>query len=319
MNRSSAWAIPYEIRPSKQVERRLVFETLLLAREVGVDVRDVPFIGMGGVRFIDMMLAHKVVSMTRFVSLEHDNTLWNRCELNKPFSQMSVYRGSAAEYLAEVGLKERAVAWFDIEKMASKDAKEDILTLATAVRPGSFVYVTAGAEMPRDMIAIKGKNKRLSELKSRFGPLADKISEEWMFPKDFHQASAHLALKFMRFAFNGRLDGVFRPLINLTYKDTAWMATVGGYFGPDPTASAVAERVKRRMKFLFGAKNDAPFVLEQFNITDAERMIFDRSATTSRRLSKHRNQLEALGFRGSVVDQYRDLIRFIPRYVEAAL
>jgi hypothetical protein len=96
------------------------------------------------------------------------------------------------------------------------------------------------------------------------------------------------------------------------------MATVGGYFGEKSVSGTMLKHVRKRMKFLLGDLNDAPYVIEQFNITDAERVIFDRSATSPRRSRKYRNQLESLGFRRSIVDQYRDLIRFIPRYVEAA-
>ena len=319
MAKSSVWGIPYEIRPSKQVERRLVIETLLLAREVGSDVRRLPFIGMGGVRFIDMLLAHKLASMSEFVSLEQDETLWERCELNKPFSKMDVYRGSAAQYLAEVGLSQPAVVWFDIERMVSKNARDDILALATAAQPGSFVFVTATAEMPGELRSVKGRIGRLAQLKASIGPLADQIPQEWLASNDFHQASAYLAMKFLRYAFNGRLDGSFEPLINLTYRDSSWMATVGGYFGDGMVAASIAANIRSRMPFILGPGHDAPFVLEQFNITDSERILFDRSATDHKRIKKHRKQLETLGFRETIIDQYGDLMRFIPRYVETAL
>lgn len=295
-----------------------MFETLLLAREAGVAVRQLPFIGMGGVRYIDMLLARKVAGMSDFVSLEHDRTLWKRCALNKPFAQMEIYEGSAADYLAKVGLRRPAVIWFDIEKMASKDARDDIISLATGAKPGSFVFVTAGAEMPVDLRAVKGKDRRLAQLKEKFAPLADKVPESWLGANEFHRASAHLAIKFLRFGFAGRADGVFRPLINLTYKDSAWMATVGGFFGPEAQADGIRRLVREHLKFAMGHVNDAPFEIEQFNITDAERLIFDRSASAPPRSRRYRNQLAALGFRPSVIDQYTKLVRFIPRYVEAA-
>jgi hypothetical protein len=203
--------------------------------------------------------------------------------------------------------------------MVSKDARDDILALATAARPGSFVFVTATAEMPRDLKAVRGRPKRLAQLKTGIGPLADKVPEEWLSATEFHQASAKLALSFLRFAFRGRSDGAFEPLINLAYRDSVWMATVGGYFGDEITAAAIRKNVRSRLPFLCASEDDAPFVLEQFNITDSERIIFDRSATDSRRVKRHRKNLQSLGFRDSIIDQYQQLMRFIPRYVETAL
>jgi hypothetical protein len=203
--------------------------------------------------------------------------------------------------------------------MVSKDARDDILALATAARPGSFVFVTATAEMPGELRAVKGRLKRLTQLKTSIGPLADHLPEEWLSSNQFHQASAKLALKFLRYAFRGRSDGAFEPLINLTYRDSVWMATVGGYFGVEAKGQGIGKNVRLRMPFLCGSGDDAPFVLEQFNITDSERIIFDRSATDARRVKRHRKELQSLGFRDSMIDQYRQLMRFIPRYVETAL
>ena len=274
---------------------------------------------MGGVRFIDMLMAHKIAGIRRFISLEHDDTLWARCHLNQPFSQMEIYEGSAEEYLTQRRLTEAAVVWFDIERMVSKDASDDIVLLSTSLRPGSFVFVTATAEMPSDIGMIKGKDQRLVHLRDRFPALADRIDPVWLSKKEFHRASAFLAMKFLRLGFDGRSDGVFQPLVNMTYKDSSWMATVGGFFGPRALAESVRKKVREQMGFALRGRGLEPFVMEQFNITDSERAIFDKAATAPRRSRRHRNRLAGLGFRETIIDQYKDLMRFIPRYVERAL
>ena len=102
----------------------------------------------------------------------------------------------------------------------------------------------------------------------------------------------------------------------MAYRDSSWMTTVGGFFGDAETGASLTQTMTQRHSFLFGEPNEGPFVLEQFNITEQERLIFDRSATTKRGRSAARNQLERLGFRQTIITQYRDLMRFIPRYVE---
>jgi hypothetical protein len=261
--KSSVWGIPYEIRPSKQVERRLVMEAILLARETGLKTKVMPFVGMGGVRFIDFLLAHKILGTEKFVTLEHDETLWNRCELNRPFESIELYRGSAGDFLNERGLQEPSIVWFDLEKMASKDAKEDVVSAATSVRPGSFLFVTATAEMPKHLAECKGSDRRLAALKEDFYPLAGQLPVEWVQKKEFFRASAHLALAFLRFGFSGRSDGHFTPLVNIAYRDSNWMVTVGGFFGEQAVASAIENKVRETIPFLSGSANGNPACLTE--------------------------------------------------------
>jgi hypothetical protein len=316
MPKSSAWGIPYEIRPSKQVERRLVMETISLSQYAGVDVSKLPFVGMGGTKYIDFTLAHKMLGVKRFTSIEHDETLWARCDFNKPFNSINLFEGPAADFLAEVGFPEPAIVWFDLEKMASKDARDDIVGAATSIKPGSFLFVTATAEMPEELLNLK-MIQRLANLKARFEPLADRLQEGWMNKKDFHLASARLAKAFCSYGFGGRSDGTFFPLVYLSYRDSNWMTTVGGYFGPGDVGRKIIKIVRHRHKFLLGSE-ELPFVLEQFNITDIERILFDRAMTENPRKRKSKKQLKELGFRSSIVAQYVDLARFIPRFVETA-
>jgi hypothetical protein len=317
--RSSAWGIPYEIRPSKQVERRLVMETLLLAREIGHNPRMMPFVGMGGVRYIDFLLAHKILGTGKFVTLEHDESLWARCELNRPFENIELFKGSANDFLDQGGFVEPAIAWFDLEKMATKDAKDDIVSAATSVKPGSFLFVTATAEMPSHFAGIKDPDRRLAAVKEEFGALAQKLPVDWVGKTAFSRASAFLAMAFLTYGFGGRADGEFAPLVNMAYRDSNWMVTFGGYFGEPGAANSIQAKVREVMPFVGGKSNGDPFTIEQFNMTDLERNLFDRAVSAPARKRKARSDLKRLGFRESIVEQYADLMRFIPRYVETAL
>lgn len=317
--KSSAWAVPYEIRPSKQVERRLVMEAMLLAREAGLETRTMPFVGMGGVRYIDFLLAHKILGTRKFLTLEHDETLWNRCELNRPFESIELFRGSARDFLDQRGFQEPCICWFDLEKMASKDAQDDIVSAATSVKPGSFLFVTATAEMPKALAECKTVARRLATIQAEFEPLAEALTVEWVEKGEFFRASAFLAMAFLRFGFNGRSDGHFTPLMNIAYRDSSWMVTVGGFFGDQANGSAIRTKMAPTMPFAFGFDDGRPFAIEQFNMTDLERNLFDRAVSSPARKRRAKNQIRDLGFRDSILDQYAQLMRFIPRYVETAI
>jgi hypothetical protein len=126
-------------------------------------------------------------------------------------------------------------------------------------------------------------------------------------------------MAFLRFGFSGRSDGHFSPLVNIAYRDSNWMVTVGGFFGEQTVAEAIRKKVVETIPFVLGSNDGNPFPIEQFNMTDVERGLFDRAVSASPRKKSAKNQIKSLGFRDSVYEQYRQLMRFIPRYVETAL
>lgn len=317
--RSSAWFIAYDIRPSKQVERRIVLESLQLAKTSGAAVDDLPFIGMGGVRYIDFLLANRLLGMRRFQSIEHDASIVQRCEFNKPFEDLKVFDGPSGDYISTVGFPEPSVVWFDYERGVSSDLRDDMVTLAGSVKPGSFVFITATAELPEALKKVNGLPRRLAQLQGDIEPFGDRLVPDDVNSKRFHATAASIPRAALVFGFSGRVDGEFFPYVRLNYKDTTWMMTVGGYFGPSAMVATLKEKLAERLPFLRPNSKDYIYTVQQYNITEAERRLFDRAAVASRGRRSERMALRKLGFSGEMMDQYAELMRFIPRYVEALL
>ncbi len=317
--RSSAWFISYDLRPGKQIERRIVLETLQGANAAGFRIRDFPLIGMGGVRFIDFLLANRVLGMQKFISLEHDDKLVPRCEFNKPFQDFEIFRGTSDEYIETIGFNKQCVIWFDHERGLSKDLRDEMVTLASNVVPGSFIFITATAEVPARIRRIERLEKRLSQICADLEPFGSDLSIEDLKDDGFHIPAARILRRALSFGFAGRGDGVFFPYIRLNYKDTIWMMTVGGYFGSPQDVTRLETEISSRCPFLRPTLEEFVYVVEQFNITDAERRLFDRASVSGKSRRSERIALRKLGFRASAVDQYRELMRFIPRYFESVL
>lgn len=317
--RSLAWFISYDLRPGKQIERRIVLDSLQGANAAGFGIADLPLIGMGGFRFIDFLLANRVLGMKKFISLEHDANLVARCEFNKPFHDFEIFRGSSDEYIDTIGFKKQSVIWFDHERGLSKDVRDDMISLAGSLVPGSFVFITATAELPARIKKIEGPQKRLDQIQSDLDPFASDLTLEDLKEDKFHVPAARILRRALSFGFAGRGDGVFFPYVRLNYKDTTWMMTVGGYFGSPEEAARLETELLRRCPFLKPRSDEFVYVVEQFNITDAERRLFDRAAVSGSSRRSERLALKKLGFRTSIIDQYGELMRFIPRYFESVL
>jgi hypothetical protein len=317
--RSSAWFIPYDIRPGKQIERRLVLHTVQLASAIGIDVRSLPLFGMAGFRFIDFLLANRVLGTTKFTSIEHDKDILDRCKFNKPFAKMEVYDGTASQFVTERGFRTPAIIWFDYEAGVNADLREEMSALASEVRPGTFVFITATAELPQRFGKVKRLEDRLTVLCEELTPLGVDATADQMTVQEFIKVSPQIFMSALMSGFSRRADGVFSPYFRLCYKDSTWMLTVGGFFGEPGTVVKFETILREQCAFL--KPNDPGFVfyVEQFNLTDAERRLLDRATIAPRRNSKERRKARAIGVRESVIEQYADLMRFIPRYFESLI
>lgn len=319
MNRSSAWFISYDLRPGKQIERRIVLDTLQAGKIAGFEVEKMLLIGMGGFRFIDFLLANRVLGMQRFKSLEHDDQLIPRCEFNKPFHDLEVYSGTASEFIETTGFSEPCIIWFDYERGISSNIRDDMLLLAGKIKPGSFIFITATAELPERIKRLNGLPKRLAQLQDDIQPFGAEITADDLTPARFHISAARILRAALSFGFSGRADGVFFPYLRLNYKDTMWMMTVGGYFGTTEEVDALKGAFRGRCDFIKPNASRFVYVIEQFNITDAERRLFDRAAIAGKARRSEKMTLRRMGFRESILEQYTELMRFIPRYFESVL
>ena len=77
--------VHYELRPAKQVERRILLDSLLTLSTAGFSVPEYHYTGMGSIYFIDFMLFHRILGIKNMLSVEFDENIRRRVEFNKPF------------------------------------------------------------------------------------------------------------------------------------------------------------------------------------------------------------------------------------------
>src|SRR6266704_2841751 len=82
--------VHYELRPAKQVERRMLVDALLSLSAAGFRIQDYQYTGMGSVYFIDFMLFHRLVGFQKMLSVEHNTKIARRVEFNRPFARVGI-------------------------------------------------------------------------------------------------------------------------------------------------------------------------------------------------------------------------------------
>jgi len=268
---------------------------------------------MGAVRFYDFLLVHRYLGMDKMISLEHDKSMFRRSEFNVPFSFIEVRNRTSTQFIEEDSFDQSTVAWFDYDGGIGPHMLRDIAAISLKMKLGDFFFTTVYGGPP-SAIHNLSDTERLIWLQETFGEFAGEVTLADVENSNFTSSIHKLLLAAIKSAFAARTDGSFRFLLQVEYSDSVPMVTVGGAFLADGQAADLNRRLARQLPFLT-RRSDELYEIASFHLTEQERTLFDRAVTKPGR-SPARNKLLKLGFRDVEIAAYRDLLRYVPRYVE---
>ena len=312
--RSSAKVVSYDLRPAKQCERRLMIESFYTAIESGFLVSEYRYIGMGGISFYDFRLIHKYLGIDNMTSLEHDEGILARAEFNCPFKFIDVKHSTVSDFILSDGFDGNSIYWLDYDGPINGDVVSDIFAISQNARLGDFVFVTVSGSTPK-YLRKKKTIDRLAELRDRFPALTVALSAQDLDDAGFPRAIRKLLRSAFGDAFSFRADGVFNPFFQVQYADGIEMVTYGGNFATQECCDNFNNRLKGKIPFVGSTLNES-YRIERFNLTEKERLLFDRAVTSTRTNAREIGRLYKLGFDEEELDRYRELLRLNPRYVE---
>jgi hypothetical protein len=314
---STAKFISYDLRPAKQSERRILIDVLKVAGDCGLPVRQYRYIGMGANRFYDFLLLHRYLGVRDMVSLEHDPKMYERAVFNVPYKFIDVRNTTTVDFLAQDKKERDEILWLDYDGGIGPEVTQDIGSMATRAKLGDFCFVTVGGLVPPALDA-GNDGDRLVSVKDVMGDVAGSLTVDDMQDSSFPVAVHKMLVAAFRNAFAPRTDGKFILLLQVVYRDSMEMVTVGGAFVADGTALELTNRLKVALPFLPVGK-EGMYAIRSFNLTERERGLFDHAATAKSARCSERNTLKRMGFGEDDFDAYDDLIRYLPRYVETVV
>ncbi|MEL0156368.1 O-methyltransferase [Sphingopyxis sp.] len=314
MPRSTGKFISYDLRPSKQTERLIFVDILKAAGDSGLPMGEYRYVGMGANRFYDFLLVHRYLGITKMISLEHDDKFYERAKFNTPFSFIEVENISTADFIHRDNTDHPSVFWLDYDGGIGPNIVGDVTSLAAKAKLGDFLFVTVSGNPPRAIDRSKD-SERLAWLQDNLGDVAGSLElidvEKSSFPDAVHKI---LCASFKN-AFSPRKDGSFVPLLQVEYSDSMPMVTMGGAFLSEGQAAGVTKKVRKAVPFL--PSGEEKYAIQSLHITERERALFDLAVTSKRQRTAESNKLKALGFKDADLSAYKDLLRYLPRYVES--
>jgi Putative O-methyltransferase len=313
--RRSFETINYMLRPNKNVERKLIADTLQFLRSK-FPISGYRYIGLGSIWFADFFLMHRHLSISDLITIEKETSRAKRIKFNRPFRCIGVRMEDAANALPKViGKRKPSILWLDYDGYLEKALTGDIETAIGRLATGSFLLVTVNAEIdqllnrriegdvvpPEDFLAaIAGdpllKQQSAQLTRNDFPPLAAKI----------------LIDRLVAAALRSRPELEFVPIWNFRYADGATMITVGGMIGNEADRKKYLDSGVRALEFVTAPDQ---FEIDVPTLTEREKRAFDQLLP-----SKAAIKASSLPFelRDSEVAAYKKYYLYYPIFGEMA-
>ena len=226
--------VNYSVRPSKSIQRQVVFDGVrTLHSALGVE-RSV-YVGLGSIWFTDFIIAHKLLHIVDMVSIESHELGFRRAEFNAPYASVRVRKGRSVDVLPTLyddeTLSHRPwVIWLDYDAEYSEDVADDVRSVVENA-PADTVFVVTFNANERKYGRPRQRPERIRQL---FGDgVSDELRQTDCEGKAMQDTLGRLCLDFMKStAVDGGRQGGFVSAFRMAYRDTATMVTVGGVIAP---------------------------------------------------------------------------------------
>lgn len=305
--------INYSLRPSKSVQRALIFDGLK-SLCVEMDLRELVYVGFGSIWFTDFIKAHKHLDIEDMISIEADDIGFKRAQFNKVYRTITLKHGRSGEVLPELleidGLQARPwIVWLDYDNAIDESVVEDIQWLVVNAPPNSILLLTFSAT-PRAYGNLKNRPDRVRSLLGSVVP--DDLPKEACETETLPLTLAKYVMDFLasEVADSARPGGFVRAF-SVPYTDSASMVTVGGVLPTNGTVAAARAVVGRgSWNCLLDEAIQAPqMTLKEIAVLQAEMPRVDN-------LTRARIQEIGFDLRDSQIKSFQKFYKYLPSFAE---
>jgi hypothetical protein len=240
----------YGLRPSKQVERKIMIEVLLRLTSAGYRISDYTYLGFGSVYYIDFVMFHKYLFICDMVCVE-----WGRVEkrmrFNKPFKFIKLKLGPLLSHIPKIRRNKEYLVWLDYDRALDPEMLQDIDGCLTRLGSRSIFISTVDArpklpadEFDFDLDEMNSEDREKFTARTYrewFGAYTTRpITRNAVSGSEVAPIFAEVLVERIRQTLSRRGDGLrLIQIFNYVYKDGAPMLTLGGIVGSEEDETAL--------------------------------------------------------------------------------
>jgi hypothetical protein len=309
--------IHYGLRPAKNVQRKMLVETLRRLAGFGA-VDSYRYVGFGSTYFSDFSLFHKTLGIRNMISIERDVSNRKRFEFNCPFNCIQMVFGDSNEVLPTLTWQGKTILWLDYDGTLVSSMLTDVKFFCASAVPGSVIIVTVNAEP----LELEEQKPRLDELRKSLGKervppdVKEADLSEWGTARVFRRIIVSEILETLSERNGGLTDEnkiEYKPLFYFCYRDGDRMVTAGGLLYERGQGPVVAACGFDRLEFLrlSPRANSSPCFLELPMLTYKEIRHLDRQLPRAKN-----RKLIAPKVPPADIKKYESIYRYFPTFAE---
>ena len=305
-------SVAYDLRPSKQVERRMLLDFFRRLASCGIPVEKFRYTGMGSIHFIDHILFHKFLGIDKLVSVEKEEEIEERIYFNRPFDLVEIHMMEIGEFIPCLNTNEQHIVWADYDYRISRGILDDIRGAAYVLPSGSFVLVTVDAEPPKDS---GGPADNFAYFKNLSGDLWNPNWSSRDFEKEHLQfRSISLLASAFKEGVAGRPGIEIVPCFSFAYADGHQMATLGVQLGGETEKANLRKLKDQGAEYLVLDFEEPPFLIDVPILTRRERLLLESTMPSS-----DYQMASESGIGEEDFNKFANVYRFLPSYAELLL
>jgi hypothetical protein len=263
--------VHYELRPAKQVERRMFIDVLQKLMELSFPISDYQYTGMGSVHFIDFILFHRYLGISDMVSVERSRKIDKRLEFNRPFSLVKIVPGDIANQISSLSPDRKHLLWLDYDQILDRGVLKAVHLAMAHLPPRSILILTVDAMPPGG--DNDGPRNWQDHFETEAGNYLWPNSRVEDFQKDkLVSVNIRILKSVISGGLVGRTDVDFCPLFNILYQDGHEMLTVGGMIADRTDRALLRALDKPSLPFLRQSLTSTPYKIRIPLITRKERL-----------------------------------------------
>jgi hypothetical protein len=308
---SSSGKVSYDLRPRKQVERRMMLHTFQRLSEIGFKISAYRYAGFGAFFFVDFILFHRLLGISDMVSIEYDTSQMDRVLFNRPFKEIDVRFEPSWDYISTMDTSKPHILWLDYDGPIANEYLLDFYSAVSQMAPGSVLVGTFDVDFDKaNDLSIRDclPAARPAAWYHRFSEqCGDYFSPDWQIvdfgASDIRNRTIEMVRAAISSGLNMRPGFEFVPLFLFAYADGHEMLTIGGM--------VASKQDKKKLKAISQA--DKPFRIEVPVLTRKERLHIDSHMPCDDGWTPE------FGIDCEAIKSYRDIYRYCPLYAELML
>jgi len=273
----------------------------------GFQIMDYQYTGFGSIYFVDFILFHRLLGITKMLSVEHDAEITRRVNFNKPFKGVEIAIKPIGDVIPTLSQDLKHVLWLDYDDIIRKGELEDVVQAAINLPAGSILLITVDVEPPA--------GDRPEMWKEHYDAEAGDYLGARQNLKEFTRSrlpilNAYILSQVIKSGLVGR-QIKFLQLFNFLYKDTHRMLTLGGMIAGESEERMLRMSSLDKTPYYRPKQGSVPYEIVVPRVTRKERIYLDRVMPCSNGWRPKEFELSK-----KEVTAYRDIYRLFPAYAE---